>query len=31
MRVKLDGELLHNCEQHLGDRIGRALLCLWFA
>ena len=31
MGVKLDGELLHNCEQRLGDRIGRTLLCLWFA
>ena len=31
MRVKLDGELLHNCEQCLSDGIGRTLLCLWFA
>ena len=31
MGVKLEGELLHNCEQRLSDRIGRTLLCLWFA
>jgi hypothetical protein len=28
MGVKLNGELLHNCKQRLGDRIGRTLLCL---
>jgi hypothetical protein len=31
MGVKLDGELLHNCEQRLRDRSGRTLLSLWLA